>query len=51
MYFLYSVLFHAGCHPDVDLIIAVDASESVIVGDPYGKPLYNWKRVCFLSPV
>ena len=26
----------------------MDASESIIEDDPYGKPLYNWKRVTSL---
>ena len=36
---------YTGCSPNVDLMILVDASESMIVNDPYGKPLYNWYRV------
>ncbi len=32
----------------MDLFIAVDASESIIIDDPYGKPLYNWNRVSIL---
>ena len=33
-----------GCDNQVDLLIIVDSSESVIENDPYGKPLYNWKK-------
>ena len=34
--------------PGVDLVILVDASESIVAGDPYGKPLYNWNRVSIM---
>ncbi len=34
-----------GCDPAVDLAILVDASESMIVNDPFGQTLYNWNKV------
>ena len=46
----FLLLIFAGCDTQVDLLIIVDSSESVIENDPYGKPLYNWKKtkVCTL---
>ena len=35
-----------GCNPNIDILMIVDASESIVAGDPYGQPLYNWNRVC-----
>ena len=35
----------------VDLTILVDASESMIVNDPYGLPLHGWKRVRCNRPI
>ena len=32
----------------MDLTILIDASESIIDDDPYGKPLHNWNRVVSL---
>ncbi len=34
-----------GCSPYVDIMVVIDASESMIQNDPYGKILYNWDRV------
>ena len=34
-----------GCNTNVDLVLIVDSSESIVASDPYGSPLYNWNRV------
>ena len=38
----------SGCASLVDLTVLIDASESIIDDDPYGKPLHNWNRVVSL---